>query len=210
VITATDAAGNVDSITRSIAVDTQAPDGGPVIETYTRSVSGYEAISVDSTENDLAVYEIGSHGSGSVTQVAGDSDGIEISALDQTMFGFNPVVPDGSHLVVTETDAAGNSAGTYLVLDETSTSVVDMSNPNLGALQIETIDLQFAEDSQLTITEAQLVALSSNSDELYIGGGSDDTVTITGAIRTENGNGVDTYVLGEGTLMIEDDINVII
>ncbi|MDQ2094802.1 Ig-like domain-containing protein [Rhodalgimonas zhirmunskyi] len=210
VINATDAAGNTDSITRTIAVDTQAPDGGPVIENYTRGLSGYEAISVESTVNDLAVYEIGNHGSGPATQVASESDGIEISVLDQTMFGFNPTVPDGSHLVVTETDAAGNSSGTYLVLDETSTSVVDMSNPSLGDLQIETIDLQFAEDSQLTITEAQLVALSSNSDEVYISGGSDDTVTITGAIRTVNGDGVDTYTLGDGTLMIEDDINVII
>ncbi len=118
--------------------------------------------------------------------------------------------------MVSSNDAAGNLSSTYLVLDEFSTSVVNMANPNLGALQIEAIDLQFAEDSQLTITEAQLVALSDNSDTVTVTGGSDDTVTIAGAIKTDetvdvNGQMHDVYTLGDtGTLIIDDDINVVI
>lgn len=214
VIRATDAAGNTDSITQTVNVDTTVP-GGPVIETYTRGLSGYTAISVDQTDDNLAVHQIDST-TGNATQLASDADGTDVDILGTTVFGFNPPVPDGSHLVVTSTDDAGNQTGTYLVLDETSTSVVDMGYANLGDLQIEAIDLQFAEDSQLTITEAQLVALSDNSDNVAIHGGSDDTVTITGAVRTGetvsiDGQTHDVYTLGDtGRLVVDDDINVVI
>ncbi|PIE12274.1 MAG: hypothetical protein CSA70_10300 [Rhodobacterales bacterium] len=214
VITATDAARNVDTITQQIAIDTEVPDG-PIIANYTRGLSGYSAISVDMSDDDLAVYQVDG-ATGNVNQIAEDSDGVDISILGTTTFGFDPAVPDGSHLVVTSTDDAGNSSGTYLVLDDTSTSVVDMSNSNLGNMQIEAIDLQFAEDSQLTITEAQLTNLSTNSDSVVIHGGHDDTVTITGAVRTGqsvdvDGQRHDIYTLGnDGTVIIDDDIHVVI
>ena len=55
-----------------------------------------------------------------------------------------------------------------------------------------------------------LLALSSNSNELTIIGGSDDAVTIQGATRQgSDGLGNDIYSLGsEGTIIIDDDINV--
>ena len=77
----------------------------------------------------------------------------------------------------------------------------------LSDFQIDTIDLHFAEDSNLTITEAQIKALSENSDTVTIRGGSDDSVTITGAIAEGNdGNGFNVFSLGDATLLIEDDI----
>lgn len=212
VISATDAAGNTATTNETIGIDTTVPNSA-VIVNYTRGVDGFSAISVEMTDDTLAVHEIDT-GNGAVTQLAADSDGVDV--FGSTAFGFSPVVPDGSHLVVTSTDDAGNSSGTYLVLDESTTSVVDMSNTNLGDLQIEAIDLQFADESSLTITESELVALSDNSDTVTVHGGSDDTVTITGATNTGqsvdiNGETHDVYTLGtEGTLLIDDDITVVI
>lgn len=82
----------------------------------------------------------------------------------------------------------------------------------LSEFNIETIDLQFAEESQLTITEAQLVALSSNSDTLTVEGGSDDSVTISGANNIGNdGEGYNLFQLGDATVRIDEDItNVVI
>ncbi|MDU8927485.1 Ig-like domain-containing protein [Alisedimentitalea sp. MJ-SS2] len=211
VINATDAAGNTDSITRDIEIDTTLP-GAPEIASYTRDQTGIRAISTEMTDNTVAINQV--HDDGSITDLG--ASGVDIPVLGETAYGFTPTIPDGSHLVVTSSDDAGNMSATYLVLDESSTSVVDLSNPNLGDLQIEAIDLQFAEDSQLTVTEAQIVALSDNSDTVVIHGGVDDTVTATGAVNTGqtvdvNGETHAVYMLGDSaTLIIDDDINVVI
>jgi len=210
-IHATDAAGNPDRIFREIEIDTTMP-GNPVVASYTRDHSGIRSISIDTTDDVVAINHV--HSDGSIDDLA--AIGTEIPVMGETIYSFAPTIPDGSHLVVSSNDAAGNMSSTYLVLDESSTSVVNMANPNLGALEIEAIDLQFAEDSQLTITEAQLKALSDNSDTVTVHGGSDDTVTITGAMRTGKtvdvgGETHEIYTLGEtGTLIIDDDINVVI
>lgn len=210
-IHATDAAGNTDSITRDIEIDTTLP-GSPEVASYTRDNTGIRGISIESTDDEVSISHV--HNDGSITDLG--ATGVDIPVLGETTYGFNPTIPDGSHLVVTAEDDAGNMSSTYLVLDESSTSVVNMANPNLGDLQIEAIDLQFAEDSQLTITESQLIALSDNSDTVVVHGGSDDTVTITGAVNTGTSVDVDgqthnVYTLGDsGTLIIDDDINVII
>ncbi|MFL4472072.1 hypothetical protein ACERZ8_20120 [Tateyamaria armeniaca] len=112
------------------------------------------------------------------------------------------------------TDAAGNTSGTYVVLDdESANSAIDLSNPSLGGYQIEAVELQFAEEANLTITEAQLVGLSDATDTLTIHGGADDTVTIAGATWTGSvavdDQTYDVYSLGtEGTVILDDDITV--
>ncbi len=210
-IAATDAAGNTASITQTIALDLAAPDA-PMVEDYTRNLEGYSAISVALGDDDVSVYEV-DHG---VPGGRVGGNGVEVEAFGVEAFRFDPEIADGSHLIVHSVDDAGNSAGTYLVLDETSTSQVDLSNAGLGAFNIESVDLQFAEDSQLTITEAQITALSSNTDTLVIAGGSDDTVTIrdaqlvAGGSTRVNGQDYDAYSLGDATVLIDDDINVVI
>ncbi|MEZ5713935.1 MAG: Ig-like domain-containing protein [Paracoccaceae bacterium] len=210
-ITATDAAGNTDSMTREIEIDTVLPEA-PDVASYTRDHTGIRGISIETVQDDISLHHV--HADGSITDIA--SDGTDIPLMGETIYGFTPTVPNGSHLVVSAEDAAGNLTSTYLVLDDTSTSVVDMANPNLGALNIETIDLQFAEDSQLTITEDQLLALSGNSDQVLIQGGGDDTVTAMGAVDTHTTQVIDghtyaTYTMGDsGTLLIEEHINVVI
>lgn len=48
---------------------------------------------------------------------------------------------------MTATNPGGNTASTYVVLDETSTSVVNIANPNLASFDIETIDLRFGDQA---------------------------------------------------------------
>jgi hypothetical protein len=210
-VTATDHVGNIDSISDTLAIDTYAPDG-PVIESYTRDGDGIRAISTEQSDDSLAVHQI--HADKSITEVQADT--LDNDFLNETNFYFNSDVPDGSDLIVTATDAAGNFSGTYLALDDESANTqLGLTNPNLANFNIETVDLQFAEEAQLTITEAALVNLSSNTNTLVVNGHNDDTVTITGATRTgsevKDGQTYDIYSLGtEGTLMIDDDINVVI
>ena len=198
--------GNIDSISDTLAIDTYAPDG-PVIESYTRDGDGIRAISTEQSDDSLAVHQI--HADKSITEVQADT--LDNDFLNETNFYFNSDVPDGSDLIVTATDAAGNFSGTYLALDDESANTqLGLTNPNLANFNIETVDLQFAEEAQLTITEAALVNLSSNTNTLVVNGHNDDTVTITGATRTgsevKDGQTYDIYSLGtEGTLMIDDD-----
>ena len=210
-IKATDHVGNVDTLSDTLAIDTYAPDG-PVIESYTRDGDGIRAISVEQSDDALAVHQI--QADKTITEVAAST--LENDARNETNFYFNSTVPDGSDLIVTATDAAGNSSGTYLALDdESANTLLELTNPNLASHNIETIDLQFAEKAQLSITEAALLNLSSNTNTLIVNGRADDTVTIRGGTRTgteaKEGQTYDIYMLGsEGTLMIDDDINVIV
>ena len=123
-------------------------------------------------------------------------------------------IPDGSHLVVTSTDTAGNSSATYLVPDEVNTSSVNLDNPDLAGLGIETIDLQFADRAELTVTEEQILALSDTSDTLLVEGGTDDTLIALGAQQVNGGAaepvGYDIYTLGDdATIIVDERINVI-
>ncbi|MEL7260448.1 MAG: Ig-like domain-containing protein [Pseudomonadota bacterium] len=208
VVMATDAVGNTETITDMLQIDTEAPDG-PVIASFTRDGDGIRGISTELNEGDLAVAQVSE--SGGVTDVAALQE--DVAILGETVFQFDQTVPDGSDLVVTSTDAAGNSTGTYVAFDdETAGSTISLGSLALGNYQIEQVDLQFAEEANLTITEAQLVALSDSSDTLVVHGGSDDTVTIADARRdgttTVDGQTYDVYSLGTGTVVLDDEINV--
>jgi hypothetical protein len=73
------------------------------------------------------------------------------------------------------------------------------------------IDLGFTEEATLTITEAQIVAMTGEDNTVRVLGNSDETVRITGATRTgsrfEDGQNYDVYELGDATVLIDDDIN---
>ena len=208
-VMATDSVGNTDAISDTLAIDTEAPNG-PVIASYTRDGDGIRGISTEQSDGDLTVAQV--NAIGTIDDVAATQ--FDIDVLSETNFQFDSNVPDGSHLIVNSTDAAGNTRGTYVVLDdESADTAVDLSNPSLGGYQIEAVDLQFAEEANLTITEAQLLGLSDATDTLTVHGGADDTVTISGATRTGSasveGQTYDVYSLGtEGTVILDDDITV--
>ncbi|MCT4555963.1 MAG: Ig-like domain-containing protein [Pelagimonas sp.] len=207
-IEATDAAGNTTAITEQLTIDTDAPNT-PSWEGYGRSHAGIDEIR---TEISDASIEIG-HVVGETVQDVAIDTSVDIDALGLTYHSFANEVADGSHLVLMATDTAGNSSGAYLVTDDPATSDVTMTDGLAQALsqfQVETIDLDFAEDSHLTITEAQITALSSNSDTLVVEGGADDSVTITGAqsagTTVQDGETYNVFSLGDATLLIDDDI----
>lgn len=208
-VMATDSVGNADTITDTLAIDTEAPNG-PVIASYTRAGDGIRGISTEQSDGDLSVAQVNANGT--IRDVSATQ--VDIDVLNETNFQFATNVPDGSHLIVNSTDAAGNTNGTYVVLDdESANSAIDLSNPSLGGYQIEAVELQFAEEANLTITEAQLLGLSDATNTLTIHGGADDTVTIAGATRTGSVNvdaqTYDVYSLGtEGTVILDDDIMV--
>ncbi|MCR9113012.1 MAG: hypothetical protein NXH84_07065 [Rhodobacteraceae bacterium] len=216
VITATDAALNVSSITESLTIDAIAP-GSPDIVGYFREGGGYRNVTLETAQDDVSIQQVSTNGAVSELSLFEDVN----TFLGETDYFFtdgagnSTTIPDGSQLVVTSTDDAGNTSSTYLVLDETSTNTVDAGNPNLAQFDIETIDLRFGDQSQLTITEAQITALSENSDQVVVRGGTDDSVTITGAqaagTTTLNGEDYNIYTLGDdATIVIDDDITDIV
>ena len=209
-IDATDRYGNTRSITDTFEVDTTPPEA-PIIESYTRGSSGVRGLSTSLSDDTITISQIS--GNGTVTEL--DPVVFENEAFNELQFNFTAPVPNGSHLVMNASDESGNSTATLFVLEETNNDVVNVTNPGLDGFDIEAIDLQFAEDSELTLTAADLEALCAHSNTLTIHGGADDTVNIAGA--TANGQtsqiGSNTYVhydLGNngGTVIIDESIMV--
>lgn len=217
-VQATDHVGNVAVITDTLSIDTAAPDG-PVIASFTRAGDGIRGISIETAmEDGVPVDDVQS-----VSQVAADGSISEVdgqqgfnSVRGETDFTFDENVPNGSQLIVNSTDAAGNTSGTYLVLDdEATTNSVDLTNAALGDYQIDSLDLDFAEAASVVIDEASLLALSTESNTLTIHGSAEDQVTIQGGVaqgtQDVDGQTYNVYAVGsEGTLLIEQEISVTI
>ncbi|WP_246162137.1 Ig-like domain-containing protein [Roseovarius faecimaris] len=216
IITATDDAGNTSAITETVSVDTVTPED-PDIVGYFREGGGYRSVTTETSADDVTIHQI--DGSGSVNELSVQAS--EDAFLGETDYHFlnaagaPTTIPDGSELIVTNTDDAGNASSTYVVLDETTTTTVDAGSAALDGFNIETIDLRFGDNSNLTITEAQIRELSENSDQVVVRGGADDTVTITGATAsgqtTIDGETFNVYTLGaDATIVVDDQINVVI
>ena len=219
-VRAWDGAGNAGALTtQPLSVDTDAPTS-PIVEGYSRDHQGISDISIATTPDTITLTEVRADG----TMQAVDSDATVIRGRGETLLSFGSVLPDGSfdetplpdgsHLMITSTDRAGNTSGTFLAFDELSTSVVDLSVPLAAGMRIDAIDLSFAEDSTLTLTEAQILAMSPDTQTVTIHGGSDDTVTLTGAQRdgteTIEGRPYAVYDLGQARVIIDDTVERII
>jgi large repetitive protein len=219
VVHARDAAGNTGMLTQALAVDTDAP-ASPFIEGYTRNHQGIASISIDTVPEVITLTEVRADG----TLATVNSEETVLRARGETLHDFGnelpgggfaeTPLPDGSHLVVSATDQAGNTNGTFLAFDELSTSVIDLSAPLAAGMQIQSIDLTFAEDSILTLTEAQILALSPDTQTMTIHGGSDDRVTLTGAVRdgteTIEGRTYAVYDLGQARVIVDESVDRII
>lgn len=217
VVEATDHVGNTATIEDTLTIDTLAPNG-PIIRSFTEGSDGFRGISIETSMEDGAATDLQS-----VSQVQANGTISEVSGVQgtnsrgETTFDFDVDVPNGSQLIVSSTDAAGNTSGTYLVLDdETSTNTVDLTNLNLGDFQIENLDLDFAEAASVTIDEASLLALSTSSNTLTIHGSAEDEVIIQGGVaqgtaQGANGETFNVFAVGaEGTLLVDQDIPVTI
>ncbi|KPP91998.1 MAG: putative flagellar system-associated repeat [Rhodobacteraceae bacterium HLUCCA08] len=206
-IEATDAVGNRETITDTFHVDTEAPDA-PGIESVTVTPGGVEYLGTEVNPN-LTISELGNDGSLRVLKTSTDGGTLPWGEM---LFNFDSAIPDGSHLVVTDTDAAGNATSTLVVLEEAGTEIVDLAG--LDQVELGAIDLSYAKDSALTITAQDLAAITNGDNALKVLGNSDDTVTISGAERggSERIDGVDydIYSLGDdGTVYVEQGVSVV-
>ncbi|MEY1555004.1 Ig-like domain-containing protein [Yoonia sp. R2331] len=217
VIEATDAAGNTASITDTFTVDTVAPDA-PNIQGFGKDHEGVDTVRVLAEGDSLAnPREFHATENGGDDATALDATGFAGPSA-QTWYEFpdGQSVPDGSHIVVTDSDAAGNSNSTLFVLDDINGSTVDVTGAGLDGFNIGAIDLEFAEDSELTLSLSDLEAMSQNDNTLIIHGNSDDTVTLETAATaagttTIDSKTYDVYTVGDdgGKLIIGEDVNLI-
>lgn len=207
-ITATDAAGNTQTLTETFGIDTEydAPNVGDVISTGA-GVSGFFS---DDFETGDTAHELTS--GGSVSDVTGTETDL---GGGRTLFSFDADVPDGSHLVVNRVDDAGNSSGTMVVLEDGAYATV-LDHAGLSQFNIDELNLVHADGVDLTLTEADINALSGNADSVTVHGGADDTLTITGATATGtetiDGEAYNVYTIGDDgtTLIVDEDVNTVI
>ncbi|HAR53820.1 MAG TPA: RTX toxin, partial [Roseovarius nubinhibens] len=161
VIRATDAAGNVSSVTDSIAIDTLVPDQPDVVG-YFRDHSGNRNTTIETTDEDISIHRVdGPEGAQELNLYEAKDAFLNESTyhfLDGA--GAPKSIPDGSELVITGTDAAGNANSTYLVLDEAGVTTVDLGSNAVDGFNIETVDLRFSDQTELTITADMLAGLS--------------------------------------------------
>ncbi len=211
-VVATDRAGNVAELARDLVVDTVAPDS-PDVVSFSRDVSGLRGIGTELTNDAYSFNTINTAGTSSALNAIRSDDTI----FDEANFRFASNVPDGSYLVINNADAAGNSASTLLIVNNTSATNVDLGRSGLANFDFKAIDLTFAPDAHLTINEAQLKNLTGPDHQLIIKGDGDDTVTMTGAEDSGNstiigGQTYEIYTLGNdgATILLDDDIHTVI
>ncbi|SLN39522.1 BapA prefix-like domain-containing protein [Roseisalinus antarcticus] len=210
-IHATDQAGNERLITDTFHVDTVAPDV-PLVSSTDRGVGSLRSVGISGTDEGLEVTELASDGTSQDLAI----DAVPDTRFPETDLYFDTAVPDGSQLVISSTDEAGNQNATLFVLDEAGSNLVDIAHPGLGEFDVGSIDLNFALDSELTLSAADLEGLSANDNSLTIHGGSDDTVTMSGAAATGDteeigGRTYDVYTLGDegGRVIVDEDITIV-
>lgn len=215
-VTATDAAGNTDTVTSTLAIDTEAPE--PVyISSYTRAGDVVREISVPIDDDVASVSGLAPDGSTPNVLYQAEQS---LFYPDETDIALGPV-PDGTHLVIHREDEAGNTSSTLLALEDSGTDVINLANPGLEGVNLDAVDLRIAENSDLTISADLLESLSINGNTLTIHGSEDDTVRIDtsdGAVLQATGETVtigtdtyDVYTLGEegGRLIIDNEIDIV-
>ncbi len=210
-MTVPDLAGNSASTATTFLIDTEIVY--PVVDAVTFSDDNVKTLSL-STEDDqdhtiTALNTDGSSGELSTTEFS--------LGAHQTFVALTPSASDGTHLVVSSTDAVGNQSDALLVLDDNMTNAGTLDHTALAGFNIEGIELDYASDTSLTLTETQVRELSDTSDSLTIHGVSDDQVTLENATKTSQtvdieGEAYDVYTVGDDgvTLIIDQDIDVVI
>lgn len=211
-ITATDRAGNVATLSEAFRVDTVAP-GSPDVVSFSRDANGLRAIGTEATADAYSFTRIDAAGNAAQVNATRTDD----TVFNETNFRFASTVPDGSYLVINTADAAGNQSSTLLIVDNTNAPTVNLGRAGLTNFDFTAIDLTFAPDARMTITEAQLRDLTGPDNRLIVKGGADDTVTLqnaaaTGQFETIDGQRYAVFSLGTGgaTVLLDDDIRTVL
>ncbi|MGH1444890.1 MAG: Ig-like domain-containing protein [Cognatishimia sp.] len=209
-VTATDLAGNTATSSNDFGIDTEVTNS--IVTSVTFTGDDVSSVSIETEAQDYSVSALNADGSTTSLNTTEVSLG-----GNESLFVLNPKASDGTHLVVSTEDAAGNESDTMIVLDDNTTNAGTLDHAGVANFQIEAIELDYASDTSLVLTEEQIRELSDTSDSLTIHGGADDQVTIAGATNTGetreiDGDNYDVYTIGDDgvTLVIDQDINVVI
>ncbi|MEM5477557.1 Ig-like domain-containing protein [Pacificibacter sp. AS14] len=214
-IDATDAAGNTATETTSFEIDTIGD--APIIEGFSRSTEGIDSVRVQETDDSVSVYSISE--TGQTAEVTVDA---EYDLGDKTMLSFGEEVPNGSQIVVSSLDDAGNTSDTLFVLDTGSSRPdgvyfsVDIDNSGLDDFGLGAIDLQFVNGGELTLSTADLDRLTGEDGTLTVHGGGDDRVVLTDDATANgstdiDGESYDIYTLGDDSvLFVDSNIEVVL
>ncbi len=210
VATATDPAGNTTSTTSSVQVDTEVDT--PNVDAVTFVGGDVGRISMDNVVDNFEVGTLasdGTEGTPASTQ--------SVDPVFGTEFTFSPTIPDGTHLVVSSSDAAGNASGTLLVLEDNATNATTIDQAVGSSYDIQGLNLEYSSDSNLTLNETQIMQLSGTSDVLQVQGGADDTLTLTNATKqsqtqTIDNTVYDVYTVGNSgaVVVVEQEVNIIV
>jgi hypothetical protein len=210
VVSATDLAGNTDTVSDTFQVDTVIDT--PEVDSVTFSGSDVRRISTDGSPDSFVVNSLETDGTIASPAYTQSSD-----PVFGTEYTFNTPVSSGTHLVVSSADSSGNASGTLVVLEDSATNAGTIDNAGLARFDIQSLNLDYAADANLTLTEAQIQQLSGTSDTLTISGGTDDSITLSNATKTTETRDIDgetyeVYTIGDDGAMVvvDQDINVII
>lgn len=203
-VTATDPAGNVASLTDSFGFDTEVP-ASPDLTDILRNAGAVSGVMAEVDDASVTFHQVAASGAATDLPVASTAP---VGGGELFLFGGG--VADGSYLVIDSTDAAGNSSATLAIVNNTTTVDVDLGRTGLSGFDFGSIDLTFAPQASLTITAAQLQALTGTEQSLMVKGDADDTVRLDDATaagsRVIDGHTYDIYTLGSGTVLVDEDI----
>ncbi len=176
-IAATDAVGNTKTITDTFVVDTVAPDA-PSIVSVDEGTKGIRSLGVAEQDASMEVFSL---------RAGGVLNAINYTAIPDTDYPeidlkFGTPVQDGTQLVITSTDDAGNTTGTLVLVG--GSSDVSISSALAAETTFGAIDLQFLDDGKLVLTADDVRALSGESASLTVHGDEFDTVALDGANKT--------------------------
>lgn len=217
IVHARDAAGNPGTWVQPLSVDTIVPTN-PIVVRREEGTDVTHSVTIKMSDDQISFLEIRADGTIAELPTAA----IDIPARGDTLHDFGVLLPgggfdasplpDGSHLVIMATDQAGNRSGTFMALGEPGAREIDLTAVTDAGLQIDAIELSFAEDRTLNLTEAQIMALSPDDNSLTVHGGRDDSVTLTGAqrdgVEMVEGRSYAVYTLGDARVIIDEDIRV--
>lgn len=209
-VRAVDAAGNVgiigDSGGLGFTVDTVAPESPSVVD-IRRDPGALKGIFTDFADENVTMHQVGA--AGDVKAVSFNASVIDEGEVLYN-FASGSHVPDGSYLVITNTDDAQNATSTLFIVNNTNVAEVDIDRAGLAGFDFSTIDLSFAPQANLTLTATDLQRLTGLDQELVIKGDAQDSVRLDDAEKTGtrdiDGESYAVYSLGDGLVLVDEDI----
>ena len=213
-VTATDRAGNTAELTREVTVDTVAPTAIDPLK-IVRDEGALTGIFTDTNGEQVSIYRVDNTGKPVDLHATVTEDmptRVNGTTVVSDYYDLQEGVPDGSYLVIQNTDAAGNEASTLFIVNNRSDVVVNLDREGLQGFDFASIDLTMSQ-AKLTLSNHDLLALTGGDNELMIRGDSLDQVRLqlTNTTPVEvceiDGQHYNVYAMDGGTVLVDQDIH---